>query len=263
MSRTASSPRSGTGPAVCRDDIVSALRRLGIGSGETIWAHSSLSAFGRVDGGANTVIDGLLDTVGPNGTVALPTFTWREFHAAHEVVFDLAETACETGIIPETFRKRPGVRRSLHICHSVAALGPQTENLLGDGVRSFWGRAVFDALYACDAWNVMLGVGYQSCTALHAAEEIVQVPYRSYRDFVGSRVRLPDGTELPCVSVEYLRQDDSFNDFAKMEGILAAKGRLEATQVGNARVTAARIRDVIDEAVERLRENPRFLSGTR
>jgi aminoglycoside 3-N-acetyltransferase len=250
---------SGTQP-VEKQDIVRALHTLGVRPGDVLWAHSSLSAFGYVEGGADTVIDALLECVGPQGSVALPTFTWGVNHAKDTVLFDVMNDPCETGRIPETFRKRAGVRRSLHVCHSVAAWGSATQRLLGDSVHSFWGNAVFDALYELDAWNIMLGVGYQSCTALHAAEEIVQVPYRAYRDYTGSVVRLPDGTEQEARSVEFLRQDGSSNDFGKVEAILEEKGALSVCPVGKARVTAARMRAVIDTAVDCLRKDPRFLS---
>ncbi len=87
-------------------DITAALRRVGIGPGDVVFAHSSLSAFGHVEGGADAVIDALLDAVGGNGTVVLPAFTWGRYHAVVEpVVFDTAREPVkdEFGLIGFSF----------------------------------------------------------------------------------------------------------------------------------------------------------------
>ncbi|NUP99123.1 MAG: AAC(3) family N-acetyltransferase [Armatimonadetes bacterium] len=236
------------------------LAAVGLTAGEVVFVHSSLSAFGHVVGGADTVIDALLATLGPEGTLVMPTFTWNAFHAAQRVEFDLVKTPCETGRIPETFRQRPGVQRSLHLCHSVAALGPQSEAVMGDGIHPFARGGSFDALYRLGAWNLMLGTGFGCCTALHAAEELERVPYRAYRHYPGSIVILPDGSRVASKACEFLRRDSSVNDFAKFEGVLAADGLLRTVQVGEATLHNARIRDVIDVARRLLAEDVTALS---
>jgi len=226
-------------------------------------AHSSLSAFGYVEGGADAVIDALLDALGPSGTLVMPTFTWRDFHAQDRVVFDALRTPCETGRIPETFRKRPGVIRSVHVCHSVAAIGPGAADAMGEGVSSFGPGSTFDALLRLDAWIVFLGVSFQSCTALHAVEEFVGVPYRAHRDFNGSTVILPDGTRKPSRSIEYLRQDRCGNDFAKMAERFEAAGVLRRTRIGAAECMGIRIRDLFRITRPLLAQDVRFLSRRR
>ena len=158
--------------------IASGLDIVGISAGDVVLVHSSLSAFGHVEGGADTVIDALLETVGATGTVVVPTFTWGPFHKAETAVLDIVNTPVkdEVGIIPETFRKRPQARRSVHICHSVAAIGPHTDGVMGEGIRSFGAGSTFHQLYQLDAWCLFLGASFGSCTELHAVEEYMQVP---------------------------------------------------------------------------------------
>ena len=250
----------GERPRVTQDQIVVGLKAVGIAAGDTVLAHSSLSAFGHVEGGADAVIDALLTAIGPEGTLVLPTFTWSAFHDKERVVFDLANTPCETGRIPETFRHRPGVVRSAHVCHSVAVCGPHAQACLGDGVHPFGRGSSFDALCRLNAWSLLMGVTFSSCTALHSAEELEQVPYRAYRDFRGSEVVYPDGRRAPCASVEYLRQDGAHSDFEKAEALFAEAGVLRIARVGNARLINSRIRDVIHGARAWLRKDAYFLS---
>ena len=237
-------------PRVTRDDIFAGLREVGLSTGDVVLVHSSLSAFGRVDGGADAVIDALLGAVGESGTVVVPTFTWGAFHAAERVTLDVRGTSCkgEVGIIPETFRLREDARRSTHICHSVAAIGPRTDDVMG-GRSSFGEGSTFHQLYELDAWCLFLGVEFTSCTELHAVEEYMRVPYRHHRDFPQSTVILEDGTEVPSEAIEFLREPGYLNDFSKMRGVFEQHDVLRTTEVGNALITNTRIRDIFDVTV--------------
>ena len=117
------------GPVVSRSEIRDGLLSMGIEPGAVVLVHSSLSAFGYVDGGADAVIDALLEALGPSGTLVMPTFTWGAFHAQKRVEFDVRNTPCETGRIPETFRMRPGVLRDVHVCHSIRRPGARRWSL--------------------------------------------------------------------------------------------------------------------------------------
>ena len=248
---------------VTRSDIRDGLLSMGIGPGDVVLVHSSLSAFGHVEGGADTVIDALLEVLTPSGTLVMPTFTWGDFHAAERVEFDTMSTPCETGRIPETFRLRPGVTRSLHVCHSVAAAGPETDQVLGEGVSSFGPGSSFDGLLKLGAWVLFLGVSFQCCTALHAVEEFVGVPYRTHRNYEGSTVILPDHSRVPSRSIEYLRQDRSSNDFAKMGDVFRSEGVLNEAQIGAADCMGVRIQDLFRITRPLLEQNTQFLSRER
>lgn len=55
-----------------KQDIISGLLDLGLTSGDEIEVHSSLSSFGYVDGGAETVIFALKEVVGECGSIFMP-----------------------------------------------------------------------------------------------------------------------------------------------------------------------------------------------
>ena len=119
---------------VTKDDVKKGLASVGLAKGDAVLVHSSLSSFGYVESGADSVIDALLETVGSTGTVAVPTFSGNpgDMEIGIKAVFDVANTLVEReiGIIPEVFRKRKEAIRSHHICHSVAAIGPQAEYIM-------------------------------------------------------------------------------------------------------------------------------------
>ena len=79
-----------------------------IHKGDIILVHSVLSSMGYVEGGAATVIDALLETVGEDGTVVMSSLTgWSD-------AFDSTTTPSAVGRISEEFRKTKGAVRSLH-----------------------------------------------------------------------------------------------------------------------------------------------------
>ena len=242
-------------PPVTKNDIVSGLRALGIRAGDRMFAHTSLSAFGRVDGGADAVCDALVEAVGPSGTVAVPTFTWGAYHDQETVVFDVRNDPCEVGRVPETFRRRAGAVRSEHVCHSIAAIGAAAQDVMGDGVRPFAEGSSMHRLYELDFWYVFLGCGFGCCTALHTVEELAQVPYRYYRHFEGSTVIRADGSVVPARSVEFLRRNPYDNDFGKMEAVYRKEGLLRTVTVGDARILCAKAREIVDLGLRLMRDD--------
>lgn len=62
---------------VLKNDIVAAFQALGVKKGQNIEVHTSLSSLGFVCGGPQMVIEALLESVGEEGTIMMPTQTWK------------------------------------------------------------------------------------------------------------------------------------------------------------------------------------------
>ncbi len=251
------------GASLTAREIARGLRELGVEPGARLFVHSSLRAFGRVAGGAAAVCEGLLESVGHEGTVAVPTFTWSAYHDKEVVTFDVVRDASETGCITETFRLLPGARRSEHVCHSIAAVGPLSGELMGDGVRPFGHGSSMYRLYELNFQYLFLGCGFSACTALHTVEEVAAVPYRYSRCFAGSTVVRPDGSRVPSQAREFLRYMPFQNDFEKMEGVYRSHGALREGRIGAAAVILTTMRRIVDIGLALVRSDPGFLLTER
>src|SRR5262249_42288298 len=147
--------------------------------GAVLLVHSSLSALGYVPGGPETVIRALIDSVGPDGTVVVPTHSWQEMEDGSRT-FDVRRTGVCVGAIPEYFRRRPGAVRRLHPTHSVAAIGPISDWLTAGHESSetpCGPGSPYVKILDRDGQILFLGTSLKSNTAFHTIEALEKVPY--------------------------------------------------------------------------------------
>jgi aminoglycoside 3-N-acetyltransferase len=242
-------------------DIIAGLRALGLHTGHQVLVHSSLSSFGYVEGGADTVIDALLETVGPTGTVLVPTLTGSEaLSPDNPPVFDPVNTPCWTGRIPETFRQRANAVRSLHPTHSVAAIGADAQALTADHIDSLTPcdpHSPYAKLAQIDSGCILLiGVNHQSNTTMHHVEELVGVGYHMQPGLARARI-LVDGTEV--VRHILLHAYGSPRHFNIMEPLYLERGIQRSGQIGQATVRLIQSRAMVEITAQALRANARLL----
>lgn len=253
-------------PTLTRADIANGFRRLGFTTGDVVLLHSSLRSFGYVAGGADAVIDGILDALGPEGTLVVPTLTGSiELSAANPPHIDIRTTPCWTGAIPEAVRHRPEAIRSVHPTHSCTAIGKRAEELTRDhyisptpcGLTSPYFRVALAGGYI-----VMAGCTLASCTTLHAVEELAGSGYRSqdaiaFGSCIDSRgVRI----ETPVLLHAY---EAPQADFPVMEPILLERGLMRIGKIGSSTVRVVKSMHLIEAALEKVRFDKYFLTTSR
>ena len=172
------------------DSLAEDFERLGVSKGMTVLVHSSLKSIGWVCGGAGAVILALQQVLTEEGTLVMPAQStglsepsrwmnppvpedwWKTIRQTMPPFHPDMTPATGVGLIPETFRKFPGVIRSDHPSVSFAAWGAKARELmiphplapgLGDG--SPLGR-----IYEAGGFVLLIGVTHEVNTSLHLAE---------------------------------------------------------------------------------------------
>jgi aminoglycoside 3-N-acetyltransferase len=212
-----------------RSSLSRDLHAMGIRAGQTILLHASLRSLGWVCGGPVAVVLALQDVLGPAGTLVVPSQTpenrdpsrwsepavppqWRAVIREHLPAYDPVLSPCRSmGLIAETVRTWPGAVRSPHPQTSFAAIGARAAELMArHDLDSELGEASpLAALEAAAAAVLLLGVGYDRCTAFHLAE--YRLPVRPVRD---NACVVMTSTGRRWVSYQGVRLDAS--DFAEL-----------------------------------------------
>jgi aminoglycoside 3-N-acetyltransferase len=165
------------------------LRDLKLGNAPVL-VHASLSAFGTVEGGAETVVFALASVF---KTVVVPTFTYKTMivpqtgpeqnaikygsgkdqNAMAEFFTPEMPADRMMGIIPETLRTHPRARRSMHPIQSFA--GFNAEKILASQTLAD-SLAPLGLLEKQGGWVVLLGVDHTTNTSIHYAEKLAGRP---------------------------------------------------------------------------------------
>lgn len=229
---------------------------LGVSSGDVLMAHSSLSSFGRVQGGAKTVISALMSCLGEEGTLVMPAFS--RYLQNGEDFWDREKTPSLMGSISETFRRMPGTLRSSHAAHSICASGRKAEFLCREPYETGFGPdSPFKKLVGLDAKILLIGVSYNVCTFFHLLEAEAGVPYR-FLEERKARVVI-DGNAREGSAREYTRMEDAKNDFSFFGKLLEERGVVKSLKIGRSVQGLFKAKDAYKLGTEKLAEDKLFL----
>jgi aminoglycoside N3'-acetyltransferase len=154
------------------DTLRSALDRVTEGGADIMCVRSSLSSCGHFTAGAKGVLNVLSEFC---GALCLPTHTYcyPDSPDAPGPLFNAATTPFVVGHLTEVFRKQPGVLRSIHATHSLAASGRLAEELCANHYRydTLCGAGTpYSRIVEKQATVLMFGVTFACYTPFHTAE---------------------------------------------------------------------------------------------
>ncbi len=202
------------------------LEELGVRTGDKVLVHARLISFGEIIGGIETVQAALMDAIGPQGTLVVPTYTF----GPGDVPFDPDRSPSSgMGTLAEHVRVQPTAIRSLSPIHSHAGIGPDAGLLQrSDATLSFGPNSDLDLMRWEGFQMLQLGCGFnEGATFLHQMEAECAVPYRKeiviQRQVVGA-----DGISRQVDYRYFARAGDDpvINDFNPAEDIAMAEGVL-------------------------------------
>jgi aminoglycoside 3-N-acetyltransferase len=193
-------------PPVTRSRLVADLRRLGVREGAVAMVHTAMSSLGWVVGGSQTVVEALLECLGPGGTLCAQA-SWedvpfgfdawperrRRAYEAELPPFDpaLSAAAPYEGRIPERIRTWPGACRSANPATGIAAVGAWASELTGDHRLDdgFGAGTPYARVVEADGQVLLLGAPLHAISLLHHAESIARARKRwtTYRLPVAGR----------------------------------------------------------------------------
>ena len=255
---------------VVKNEIIYGLREVGLAKGDTVMVHTSLGKLGYVCGGAQTVIEALIEVVGEDGTIMMPTQSWKNLDPETGVHWDVDEqywdiirenwpaynkdlTPTNTmGAVAEMFRQWPGAVRSDHPARSVAAWGKHANYLTDnhDLCDIFGEESPVGKLYKLDGKVLLIGVDYDKNTSIHLAD--VRAEYKSKHNCVEHSAVMENGNRIWKAYETLFVDGEDFNDIGKA---FEESHSVNRVKIGTANVRFMSQRELVDFAVKWIEKN--------
>ena len=255
---------------IFESDIADALKSVGLQAGDSVMVHTSLGKIGYVCGGAQAVIEALIETVGEDGTIMMPTQSWKNLDPETGVHWDADEadwdrirenwpaynkaiTPTNTmGAVAEMFRSWPGAVRSDHPARSVAAWGKNADYLTKNHDLSdiFGDASPIGKLYQLDGKVLLIGVDYDKNTSLHLAD--VRAEYPGKHTCIEHSAVMENGKRV-WKAYETLFVDGE--DFTDIGAAFEAAHSVNTAVIGGTKLKLMKQRELVDFAVEWIEKN--------
>lgn len=252
------------------EDFVKGFKNIGVSYGQNIIVHTSLSGLGYVCGGPQIVIEALLECIGEEGTIMMPTQSWKNLDPTAGVHWEEPKEWWQIirdnwpaynkeitptnsmGAVAEMFRKWPGAKRSDHPARSVAAVGKNADYLtMGHDLSNIFGEdSPIDKLYKLDGYILLIGTGYDKNTSIHLADAIASYPNKHYTN--ESSAMMVNG-QREWVTYETLVVEGE--DFVEIGEAFEKEYDVKISKLGNATLRFMKQRELVDFAVKWIENN--------
>ena len=161
------------------DKLFEHIRSLGISKGDILIVHSSMDGLIKLGVSAEKIIEGLLNLVGPEGTLVMPAFPKFKkkdiLDNGKTKIYDVKKTLAWTGFINNIFLRTDGVIRSEFPYNPLAAKGKEAAAMFESNLKGEVPHGRYSAWEYCaehHAKVLFLGVKpFHSITESHIVED--------------------------------------------------------------------------------------------
>lgn len=228
------------------EDVKRVLKNIGIQNGDVLEVHASMKSIGFLLGGANTLLDAILETIGFEGTLVMSAHSTDNSEPAYfqnpPVDVSLYQTIRENipgfkgkfddlngmGQLAIALQKRPSVYFSNHPQVSMMAHGKHAKWITqSHPLNDMFGlKSPLAKMVELKTKVLLIGVEYDSCTGMHLGEYLSQkrpVIIQGSRMVVGSKEEW----------VKFYSYDFDSSDFVKVGRNMELDNRVSLNLLGN------------------------------
>jgi len=178
-----------------KEDLIRDLRALGLSLGDLVNVKASLRAVGEIKGGVDTLIDALIEVVGPTGTIVTDSFVdvYSPFGPRFWTKVVDQDTRSYAGGLANAILQRSGVCRSKHPVQKFALLGFLARDLAEQHNAGAYAYEILRLMAASGGKNLKIGADEKvpGVGTTHVAIGLAGL--RQKRPLAGVRYRLDNG----------------------------------------------------------------------
>lgn len=251
-----------------KEDIIKALKLVGIKSGDTVFFTTSLGMLGlpSIKGPLNKykiskfIFNAIKELLGKKGTILVPTYSYSfgQTNKKKLTLFNTCKTPSKIGPFSNFFIKQKGIVRSIDPMISIGGLGPNAKKILNNIPNTSYGKdCVFERLLKIkDAKCCNLGLGANWIPFIHYCDWLNKSPFRYDKYFYGTifngKIKKNIVWHYP---VRYLRKETIANGYKI--GNLAIKNKIfKHHDLGKSRVYAINYKKYFNFTMKIIKRNP-------
>lgn len=246
------------------EDITRAFAEIGINSGDDLFIHSNLGFFGRLENCNNrddlcqAFYMALCETIGSEGTLVVPTFSYSFCHGE---VYSPVDSKTECGMLSQYIMTQKEAIRSLDPNFSIAATGRHADEYTKDPTHESFGKGCFFERFVNNNGKILCMNFDAGSTFVHYVECKNKAPYRYNKAFNGI---IKDGEkEINDYYVHFVysyeRPGDA-PDMSSVNTLCSRHGIYKKTNLGKGSMLVMESQAYVDLLTEELNKNPRFMT---
>lgn len=242
---------------ITKAELVNDLRNLGVRQGDILNVKCSMRSLGKVEGGAATLIEALLEAVGEEGTIVTDSFirVYKPYAAKKKPLAD-DRSFSYCGVLANEMLKHPKVVRSSHPVQKFAVIGRYAEEFCKNHTDGSYAYDILRIMAQKGGKNLKIGSDEQipGVGTTHVA--IGMLKLRNSRPYLGV-CYMKNGEKT------FFRRDwagicqNSFNKFLpyyEKNGDIISRGK-----VGNADSMLTSMQGTLKTEYDILKKDPSFL----
>jgi aminoglycoside 3-N-acetyltransferase len=240
-------------------ELIDGLRGLGVKSGMALEVHSSLSSFGHIDGGADTLIKALMEAVGSGGAIVMPSF-------AISAQMPLTDEDKQLGVAEKSrILAEDDLAANNGLGIVANAFRDRVDTITGKGTFrvSAWGKDArlhadsgFGRVIACGGHALLLGVDIYSMSSMHYMEDAM--PQKIKQKFAPSdeaRMKYPENLWIIGAWVP------ANKPWHKIQNEACRMGLIKGGVIGSAKCMLLQVKPVVELYRKALLEYPLAFYG--
>jgi len=237
-------------------DLASGLRKLEVDPAKPVIIHASLSSFGEIRGGVDTLLGAILANV---SSILTPTFTYKTMLTPEAGPADngitygtsytqnrMAEFFVPTlpsdrsmGILAEKIRTHPKATRSKHPILSFAGIN-QEQTLATQTLEE--PLAPLQTLYEIEGYVLLLGVDHSVNTSIHLAES--KAGRKTFTRWALTPTSIIECVNFPNCSDGFNQSHDLLDDIT------------QTIKIGDAKISCLPVKPMVDKLVNHIVDHP-------
>ena len=239
-----------------RAGLISDLKAIGIKPGELLHLKVSMRALGKIDGGAEALLEALIEVVGNEGTLVCDSFI-NSFPLPFKgdlkqyLVDDMTPTYA--GAFARTMVNHPDNIRSQHPIKKFSAIGKRAEELMLNHTVDCFAYNPLLIMAQEGAKNLTIGKNVQGVGTTHVAVHLVGLQRKKPKEGVVYRDK--DG-ELKEYRVDW---NGGHGNFLKFKPLYETRGGIIKTAaIGKAESILTDMKKTLEIEIAKLKEDPAF-----